>query len=59
MGGQKDSILDLGSRVILEGKGSSAEMISRAVSKDQSQIYSRGTLQVRLKNVRGTWSAMG
>lgn len=53
LGGQKDSVLDMGSRVILEGTGSSCEMISRAVSKDQSQIYSRGHLAGRTQNVKG------
>ena len=53
LGGQKDSVLDMGSRVLLEGQGSKAEMISRAVSKDQSQIYSRGHLAGRTQNVKG------
>jgi len=53
LGGLKDSILDLGSRVLLEGRGSSAEMVSRAVSKDQSQVYSRGHLAGRTQNVKG------
>jgi len=53
LGGQKESILDLGSRVILEGRGSSAEMISRAVSKDQSQIYSRGHLAGKVRDSKG------
>jgi len=53
LGGQKDSVLDMGSRVLLEGEGSSAEMISRAVSKEQSQIYSRGHLAGRTQNVKG------
>ena len=53
LGGQKDSVLDMGSRVILEGQGSSAEMVSRAVSKDQSQIFSRGHLAGRTQNVKG------
>jgi len=53
LGGQKDSVLDMGSRVLLEGRGSSSEMISRAVSKDQSQIYSRGHLAGRVPNVKG------
>ncbi|QUH23155.1 SufD family Fe-S cluster assembly protein [Methanobacterium alkalithermotolerans] len=53
LGGQKDSILDTGSRVLLEGEGSSAEMISRAVSKDQSQLYARGHLAGRTQNVKG------
>lgn len=53
LGGQKDSILDLGSRVLLEGRGSSAEMVSRAVSKDSSKIYSRGHLAGRVPDVKG------
>nr|WP_319374124.1 SufD family Fe-S cluster assembly protein [uncultured Methanobacterium sp.] len=53
LGGQKESILDMGSRVILEGEGCSTEMISRSVSKDQSQIYARGHLAGRAKNVKG------
>ncbi|MEN6328665.1 MAG: SufD family Fe-S cluster assembly protein [Methanobacteriaceae archaeon] len=53
LGGQKDSILDMGSRVLLEGRGSSSEMVSRAVSKDQSQIYSRGHLAGRVPDVKG------
>ncbi|HMK53769.1 MAG TPA: SufD family Fe-S cluster assembly protein [Methanobacteriaceae archaeon] len=53
LGGQKDSVLDMGSRVLLEGQGCSAEMVSRAVSKDESQIYSRGHLAGRTQNVKG------
>ncbi|AXV37343.1 MAG: SufD family Fe-S cluster assembly protein [Methanobacteriaceae archaeon] len=53
LGGQKESVLDLGSRVFLEGHGSSSEMISRAVSKDQSQVYARGHLAGRTQNVKG------
>ncbi|MDL2246868.1 SufD family Fe-S cluster assembly protein [Methanobrevibacter sp. OttesenSCG-928-K11] len=51
--GQKDSILDVGSRAILNGDGSAAEVISRAVSNDESQIYSRGHLAGFVPNVRG------
>lgn len=53
LGGQKDSIMDIGSRVILEGEGSSCEMISRVVSKDSSQIYSRGHLAGRIHDTKG------
>lgn len=53
LGGQKDSVLDMGSRVILEGEGSSCEMISRVVSKDRSQIYSRGHLAGRMHDTKG------
>lgn len=59
LGGQKDSVLDLGSRAILEGRGSSAEMISRAVSKDQSQVYARGMLAGRKPEVKGHLECMG
>ncbi len=53
LGGQKDSILDMGSRVILEGEGSSAEIVSRAVSKEESKIYSRGHLAGKVPRVKG------
>jgi len=59
LSGQKDSVLDLGSRAILEGRGSSAEMISRAVSKDQSQVYARGMLAGRKPEVKGHLECMG
>jgi len=53
LGGRKESILDMGSMVILDGKGSSAEIVSRAVSKDKSEIYSRGHLAGRVPEVKG------
>ena len=53
LGGQKDSILDMGSRVYLEGEGASTEMISRAVSKDNSQVYARGHLAGRMHDTKG------
>ena len=53
LGGQKDSILDVGSRAILDGKGASCEIISRAVSKEESQIYSRGHLAGRVHDTKG------
>jgi Fe-S cluster assembly scaffold protein SufB len=59
LGGQKDSILDTGSRTILTGKNSSTEMITRAVSKDQSQIYTRGHLAGKSQEVKGHLECMG
>ncbi len=59
LGGQKDSVLDTGSRAILTGKNSSAEMITRAVSKDESQIYTRGHLAGKSPDVRGHLECMG
>jgi len=51
--GQKDSIIDVGSRALLNGKGSAAEVISRAVSNDESQIFSRGHLAGLVPDVKG------
>jgi Fe-S cluster assembly scaffold protein SufB len=51
--GQKDSVIDIGSRVYLNGEGSSAEVISRAVSNDESKIYSRGHLAGNVSEVKG------
>ncbi|MDR0900811.1 MAG: SufD family Fe-S cluster assembly protein [Methanobrevibacter sp.] len=51
--GQKDSVIDVGSRVYLEGQGSAAEVISRAVSNDESKIYSRGHLAGTVPGVKG------
>ena len=51
--GQKDSVIDLGSRVYLSGEGSAAEVISRAVSNDNSKIYSRGHLAGTVPGVKG------
>ena len=53
IGGQKDSIMDIGSRVYLEGKGSKSEIISRAVAKDNSKIYARGHLAGTTPDVKG------
>ncbi len=42
--GLKDSNIDIGSRIILRGRNSSGEAISRAIVADRSRIYARGTL---------------
>lgn len=52
-GGKKDSIIDVGSRVLLNGQGSAGEVISRAVSQDESKIYSRGHLAGSVPDVKG------
>lgn len=51
--GTKDSIIDVGSRAILNAPNSSAEVISRAVSNDESQIFARGHLAGNVSNVKG------
>lgn len=52
-GGKKDSIIDVGSRAILNAPGARSEIISRAVSQDESKIYSRGHLAGTVPDVRG------
>ena len=59
LSGKEDSVLDQGSRAVLTGKNSSAEMITRAVSNDESQIYTRGHLAGRSPDVKGHLECMG
>jgi len=42
--GTGNSYMDVGSRAILQGAGSRAEVIARAIATDNAQIYARGTL---------------
>ena len=53
LNGQKDSYIDSGARGILSGDGASTEVISRAVSNDESKIYARGHLAGERPNVKG------
>ncbi|MGN0176799.1 MAG: SufB/SufD family protein [Methanobrevibacter sp.] len=52
-GGKKDSIIDVGSRAVLNAEGAMAEVISRAVAQDESQIFARGHLAGNVPNVKG------
>ncbi|MDI6642730.1 MAG: SufD family Fe-S cluster assembly protein [Candidatus Hodarchaeaceae archaeon] len=42
--GAKNSYLDVGSKVVLQGKGSRGEVIARAIASDNAQINARGLL---------------
>ncbi len=42
--GQKNSQLDIGSKAVLTGKGSKAEMISRAIAREGSKMIIRGLI---------------
>ncbi len=48
--GLKDSNIDLGSRIILEGGDTRGESIARTIAADESIIYSRGDLIARTKD---------
>ena len=51
--GKKNSIIDVGSRVYLNAEGAKSEIISRSISQDESQIYSRGHLAGTVPKVKG------
>ena len=43
--GQKNSLLDIGSKAVLTGRGSKAEMISRAITREGSKMIIRGMIE--------------
>jgi Fe-S cluster assembly scaffold protein SufB len=43
--GNKNSSLDIGSKAVLSGKGSRAEMISRAIAREGSRVIVRGLIE--------------
>jgi hypothetical protein len=53
------SRIDAGSRVILEGENSKAEIISRAIAKDAATIISRGDLRNTNPKVKGHLECRG
>jgi len=42
--GRKESKLDVGSKIVLQGRDSRGEIISRAIAAENSEIYARGML---------------
>jgi Fe-S cluster assembly scaffold protein SufB len=48
--GLRDSNIDLGSRIILEGKETRGESVARTIAGDESVIYARGDLVARTKD---------
>ena len=57
--GVQNSIIDMGSRVELLGRGSQAESISRAVARDNSVMYLRGTFVSHDNDSRGHLDCRG
>ena len=43
--GHKNSLLDIGSKAVLTGKGSKAEMVSRAITREGSKMIIRGMIE--------------
>jgi len=56
---EKKSIMDVGSKVELLGDGSRAEVISRAIAKDNSKIIARGLLQSKNPTVKAHLECRG
>lgn len=56
--GLKDSEIDIGSHIILEGENSSGQAISRAIVKDRAKIYSRGVLEAKHNQSLRTWTVV-
>jgi len=55
----KESFLDLGNIVELGGEGAKAEVISRAVAKDEARVIMRGLLRASAPRVKGHLECMG
>jgi Fe-S cluster assembly scaffold protein SufB len=48
--GLKDSYIDLGSRIILEGGNTRGESVARTIAADESVIYARGDLVAKTRD---------
>lgn len=57
--GLEDSYVDIGSKAIMEGAGSRAESIARAVSAGSSVMYSRGQLIARTNDCKAHLDCRG
>jgi len=57
--GRGASLVDIGSRTVLEGAGCSSETVSRAIGADRSVIVARGTLTARTDRCRGHLECRG
>ncbi len=55
----KRSEVDVGSKAVLNGKGSSADIISRSISKGHSKVIARGKLVANVPDCRGHLECMG
>lgn len=52
----ENSVVDSGTRAILKGEGSSAEIVSRTISKG-GEIIARGHIKERLQKLKDIWNA--
>jgi len=57
--GNRNSLLDIGSKAVLKGRGSKAEMISRAIAREGSKMVIRGLIEGNNSNCRGHLECRG
>ena len=57
--GHKNSQLDIGSKAVLTGRGSKAEMISRAISREGSKMIIRGLIEGDSSDCKGHLECRG
>ena len=57
--GQSSSLLDVGSKAVLNGKGSRTEMTSRAIARKGSHMYIRGKIEGNHPEARGHLECKG
>lgn len=57
--GHKNSLLDIGSQAVLNGRGSKAEMISRAIAREGSRMIIRGQIEGNNTECKGHLECRG
>jgi len=57
--GHGNSLLDIGSKAVLTGKGSKAEMVSRAIAREGSKMIIRGLIDGNSPDCRGHLECRG
>jgi Fe-S cluster assembly scaffold protein SufB len=57
--GHQNSLLDIGSKAVLSGKGSKAEMISRAIAREGSKMIIRGMIEGDSSDCKGHLECRG
>ncbi len=57
--GNRNSLLDIGSKAVLTGKGSKAEMISRAIAREGSKLIVRGLVEGNSEECKGHLECKG
>lgn len=57
--GHKNSLLDVGSKAVLNGKGSKAEMITRTIAREDAKIIVRGMIEGNNSECKGHLECRG